>query len=66
MCWDGGTLGLAEKAAAQEEHMLLPASQFIHLLDPAIHVLTPNPWHTPQTRALAWTLWGKKSEAADI
>ena len=46
--------------------MLLPASQFIHLLDPAIHVLTPNPWHTPQTRALAWTLWGKKSEVTDI
>ena len=52
MCWDGGTLGLAEKAAAQEEHMLLPASQFIHLLDPAIHVLTPNPWHTPQSSCL--------------
>lgn len=46
--------------------MLLPASQFIHLLDLAIHDLTPNPWHTLQTRALAWTLGGKKSEVTDI
>ena len=46
--------------------MLLPASQFIHLLAPAIHVLTPDFWHTPQTRALAWTFRGKKSGVTGI
>ena len=46
--------------------MLLPASQFTHLLALAIQVLTPDFWHTLQTRALAWTFGGKKSEVTGI